>query len=53
MKALSNLIAKVEQGSFIKGFEIDIKGPGETTQVSHQLFANDTFIFFVRIKYIS
>lgn len=44
MKAFSKLIAKVEEGGFIRGVKLEGRG-GEGVQVSHLLFANDTFLF--------
>ncbi|KAJ9690971.1 hypothetical protein PVL29_013233 [Vitis rotundifolia] len=43
MEALSSLIAKAEQGGFIRGFKIEGRGEIEN-QVSHLLFADDTFL---------
>ena len=40
----SSLIAKAEQGGFIRGFKIKGRGEDET-QVSHLLFADDTLLF--------
>lgn len=44
MKAFSKLIAKAEEGGFIRGVKLEGRG-GEGVQVSHLLFANDTLLF--------
>ena len=45
MEAFNRLIAKVEEGVFIKGVKIEGRG-GEGVQVSHLLFADDTLLFY-------
>ncbi|RVW33707.1 hypothetical protein CK203_115486 [Vitis vinifera] len=45
MEAFNRLIAKVEEGVFIKGVKIEARG-GEGVQVSHLLFADDNLLFY-------
>ena len=44
VEAFSGLIAKAEEGGFIKGFKVIERG-GEGVNVSHLLFADDTLLF--------
>ena len=44
MEALSRLIAKAEEGDFIRVVKIEGRG-GERVQVSHLLFTDNTLLF--------
>ena len=44
MKAFSKLIAKAEEGGFIRGVKLEGRG-GEGVQASHLLFADNTSLF--------
>ena len=44
MEAFSNLISRVEEKGFIRGFKV-MGRRGEGVSVSHLLFADDTFLF--------
>ena len=44
MDAFSNLISRVEEKGFIKGFKV-MGRCGEGVSVSHLLFADDTLLF--------
>ena len=45
MKAFSKLIAKAEEGGFIRGVKLEGRG-GEGVQVSHLLSVDDTLLFY-------